>query len=539
MNCCLHSSRVAVVAAFLMATASVAAPETTRPFSGRGPEANTLVAYTATRAAYSLSDSLEFLQLQLRRVATRLEALPVAQVSVARIAAADYVVVFCPQPAPALPAEFLRGIAEAQRPVLWVGCSLSQLEALAPISGQFDTGNLPWRHPLTAVKHAAGDWNAPVSLAANTALLAGLSRPNLRQEEGGECPRVWRTGRVTCFAAVPAPGPVSEMFSDLLLDFYEAQDVPPARVFLRIDDYECRSDHRQMQRVADYLHARDIPFILGVIPAWRDPASGRELDLNDCPEFVSTLRYAQQRGGRLVLSGWAHEPGTSEFWDVREDRPVSLTPAQMRAQLLAGVRLMLRHGLLPLAWETPAYAASAPAYAEIGRVFSTSVERVQLSDATHRDLGTTPSFTVDRAGRFIVPENLGYVQMGGKPLAQIKAGAERLTKLRGTVVGAYAHAYQPFHKITALADLLAGLQVPFLDLADLDLWVQTPETILLAGRAERRVMLRHATVRWKAFDRAGNLRAIEVEKAPSTGERTFKRIGVGDYEVIELTEAQP
>src|SRR6059036_3400468 len=50
----------------------------TRPASGKGADAKTLLVYTDTRAQYSMSEGIEVLRLQLRRVATQLESVAVS-----------------------------------------------------------------------------------------------------------------------------------------------------------------------------------------------------------------------------------------------------------------------------------------------------------------------------------------------------------------------------------------------------------------------------------------------------------------------------
>ena len=199
---------------------------------------------------------------------------------------------------------------------------------------------------------------------------------------------------------------------------------------------------------------------------------------------------------------------------------------------------MLRRGIFPLAWETPRYAASSAVYPEVARVFPTAVERVQLSDATGLAKSEIGGLTADRYGRLVVPENLGYVlDTPVHFVAAIKARAEVLTQLRGTVAGCFIHSYQPVEKLIALVETLEGFQVPFLDLADLDNRVEVPGALLLTGNSQRAIGFRNATIRWKAYDRAGHLLAETQEPTAASGERTFKRKGVGVYELIEFDEA--
>jgi len=257
-------------------------------------------------------------------------------------------------------------------------------------------------------------------------------------------------------------------------------------------------------------------------------------------EFVNSLRYAQQRGGRLILKGFTHNPAKGEFWNTELDRPLSDDrPEKIREHLQANIRQMLQHGLFPLGWETPAYAASRKDYTEIAQTLSTAVERVQLSDATQLDSGVTAGLSLDRYERLIVPENMSFVlDADANSLDPIRAMGEIVTRLRGSIGGCYLFAYQPLEKLTGLVDTLENSRISYLDLADLDNVVQISESVLLSGHAQRTVTLRNTAVHWKAFNRAGKLLAEEKEPAKSSGSRLLKRRGVGDYELFDFSEGK-
>jgi hypothetical protein len=264
-------------------------------------------------------------------------------------------------------------------------------------------------------------------------------------------------------------------------------------------------------------------------------------DLDAKPEFVTGLRYAQQRGGRLVMKGRLYDGNRIEFWDARLDRPVQgETVEQYRARIAQSVQLMFKHGLFPLAWETPAAAASRNAYTAISEVFSTGIERLQLSDTTARESYVTSALTVDRYGRLIVPENCGYALMSAtNALEGIRENLDVITRLRGTVAGCYIHCYQPLEKITALVDLLESYKRPFVDLAEVDNWVQGPGALLLTGDARKTIELQNSTVQRRSFERSGAQVAHEREGQPYTGTRTFRRGGGGDYDLIDFGTMQP
>ena len=536
--------------AILLAVSQAAAQSTARPVAGKGAQANTLLVYANARRAYSLVDGLESLKLRLERVATHLDCVALSNAVPERIWGADYVVVYCPQICSELPKDFLRRIAGTNRPVLWVGFGADQLEQWVPFKEQFEVSPFAAGTAVTNVSYDGRDWDVtidpwiPATLGTNSASAVLMSFQQQVHDRLITRPLCWKTAHVTFFAAEPSGGTVGFLFEDLLLDFYQATDIPTRRVFLRIEDYHCHCDHRGFRRMVDYLFARGHPFMVAVILAYRDPSTGEFLELDSQPEFADTLRYAQQRGGRLVVQGKTRTDqiesrDAREWWDAELDRPIaSETARSLRERLQQDVRAMLRRGIFPLAWETPRYAASSAVYPEVARVFPTAVERVQLSDATGLAKSEIGGLTADRYGRLVVPENLGYVlDTPVHFVAAIKARAEVLTQLRGTVAGCFIHSYQPVEKLIALVETLEGFHVPFLDLADLDNRVEVPGALLLTGNSQRAIGFRNATIRWKAYDRAGHLLAETQEPTAASGERTFKRKGVGVYELIEFDEA--
>jgi uncharacterized protein YdaL len=451
-----------------------------------------------------------------------------------------------------LPAAFLQGIAEARQPVLWVGFGAEQLAERPPFRGQFQISEEPTGLPANRVNYRGRSWTVrvdpwiPAQLPTNSTAQVLMTVPAPADGAAGERLLCWKCGPVTFVSTVPTVEPMSFLFSDLLWDFYSAADVPKPRVFLRIEDYHARRNHRAFRRMVDYLYSRGHPFMVGVIPAIRSMDTGQTPRLASEPEFVAALRYAQQRGGRLLLHGYFHahgnEPGEGhEFWDVDLDRPFpGETAESIRTRLLDAVRQMFQQGLFPLAWETPHYAASQQAYTEIARVFSTAVERVQLGDTSCLEDFTPAAPTVDRYGRYLLPENAGYIlNEPTAPARSIRAMGEILVALRGTVVGCYIHPYQPLEQLIELVETLESWRAPFLDLADLDHSVQAPGALFLTGRAQRTVTLRDAVVRRKVFDRAGRLISQEEEKTPSSGERIFTCSAGGGYELVEWVEPKP
>ncbi|MCI0745043.1 MAG: DUF2334 domain-containing protein [Verrucomicrobia subdivision 3 bacterium] len=527
---------VAILSALALARAQ------NRLAAGGGPDARTLLIYADTRAKYSMSEGLEILRLQLRRVATRLESVAASNAEPAEIASADYVVVFCPQVQSRLPTNVLHALTHLQKPLLWVGFGADQLQESPPFKGHFEFFTRFTEKSLTNVVYRGKTWRVPVYpwIPARVSSNSAAKILMTVQERVHQRPLVWQLSNATFVATVPLWGPLSYIFSDLLLDFYDVKDIPPSRLLLRVEDYHARSDHAHFRRIADYLYSRRIPYAVSTTPLFFDRESDTVETLADNPELVDGLRYAQRRGARLVMKGTVFDDGRIEFWDTQLDRPLANDSIdQHRERLHRALQQMFRHELLPLAWQTPGYAASRHAYTAIADVFSTAVERVQLSDATFRESYVTSALSADRYGRLIVPENAGYaLNSESNSFAGIGEMTDFLAGLRGVVAGSYVHCYQPLEKIIALIDLLQTYNLHFLDLAELDNIVSVPGAILLTGGARKTLELQNVIVHRRSFDRAGRLVAQETERSAASGQRTLERQN-GDYNLIELVTPTP
>ena len=512
-----------------------------RPAPARGPDAKVLLVYTTPYAAFSMADALENLALHVRRMDVRLDTVSWEDLTSEQAADADYLVVLSPRPKLEMSEVLRAALADTNRPALWVGYGIDALAEAGLTSAQVSQENLLVMG--ARVQYQGRPLALPPSTWQRATLDEGVATVTVALDTAeGLLPVGWREENRWFFASLPDGGLMGPLFGDLLLDFFGATRTAPPHLWLRIRDYHPLSHHDRFLRMVDYLYARQIPFVVGVVAAVADPETGRVKDLDTAPEFVETLRYAQQRGGRLILSGCRLLPeGHGAFWNTEHDQP--LPPGavvQARACVESACRRMVSHGLLPLAWETPRYAASTRAYEELAGVFSSALERVQVSDATQREHHTGASLTLDRHGRLILPENLGYVTFDEtSSLPRMMETARELMRMRGTVVGCDVHAYLPLDRLVELVRRLELLQAPFLDLAKLDHRVRWPGGVLLTGQARMKTVVSAGPVRWRAFDRAGGSAGETVADTLFSGEHLFQRRGLGVVELYESMEGSP
>ena len=520
----------------ILPLAGRAANISVRPAPGKGPGSRTLLIFNEAHTAYSLMNSLELVKLQLGRIDTSIQTVSLLQVSPEALHQCDYLVILALDPQFSVPTNLLSAITSSPAPVFWIGPGLNSTTNVQALRSQFEIGPASEIRSSESIRYHGKEWKVgpfnyrQVHPRANgtlqpVATVAPLAKGNQRTVQ----PLCWKAKQFTFFAAEPQNGALGWIFEDLLLDFLGVTEIPASAAFLRITGYDVQSDHRAFRRMADYLYARSIPFGVAV----RNAAHFANQDAT--AELASSLRYAQQRGGRIILEG-SQPLGTGpEFWDQTADRPRLQMPAGgIRKSLITAADAALDAGLLPIAWQTPQNSASSYAYKEIVSLFGTAVERLQLSDATSRENYAPGGIVLDQFGRLIVPENLGFIPNSSNGLAAVKSTADLLAGLRGTILGSSFDSYLPLARLVQLVDLLESYNLPFLDLTDLGNRVQLPDKILLTGNASASATLQNATIRWKTFSRGAQLLAEDQQRTKVTGTREFKRIGIGVYELVQF-----
>ncbi len=253
------------------------------------------------------------------------------------------------------------------------------------------------------------------------------------------------------------------VFCDLLHDFFGIPHQVEKKALLRLEDISIEDDPGELRGLADYLNDRHIPFQISLIPIFRDTTPNQdqqEIYLTDRPEFVRAIRYMVSKGGLVVMHGVNHQyHGKSgddyEFWDDRSNRPIQGdSPTLVEHRIRLGLEECFKNGIYPVTWETPHYAASEMDYQTIARIFSTSWDRVlSLNDADTGHFFPYPS--IDRFGRFIIPECLGYISEENPNPAELIANAVHLRVVRDGVASFFFH---PFMDRDYLAQVLDGVE---------------------------------------------------------------------------------
>ncbi|MFP5238540.1 MAG: DUF2334 domain-containing protein [Acidobacteriota bacterium] len=265
-------------------------------------------------------------------------------------------------------------------------------------------------------------------------------------------------------------------FADLLFDILGAQQTQPPKTIVRIEDVSPVSDPVNMRAIADYLSSRNFPFMISVIPEYRDPLGAynsgvpQTVKWRDRPAALSALRYMISKGGRVIQHGYTHQYQaqanpfsgiTAEDWEffivtlddsgnkVYQGPAPEDSYAWALGRVLKGQAILHNLNIWPVAWLTPHYLASPQDYAAFARVYPHSLDRgvyfVTASDGTvHFEEQIAPYVLKDVYGITRIPETCEYVNPSGTPAilpAAAIAKAAANTVVRDGWAGFYFHWY--------------------------------------------------------------------------------------------------
>jgi hypothetical protein len=356
-------------------------------------------------------------------------------VTVAEIAEADYVVVVGVSGVPRLPEPVRQALAEGSRPTAYVGWA-----APLAVSGR---GVVPRSQPLreARVTYAGGEWtmNLDPFVAIGTMPsdpLAVVVSPAPRRS------LAWRDG------------PVSLIFSDLLLDFYAVGPTPPSALVYLVQDFHPGCEAGAFRRLVDYFAARGDRFAVSV--RLKPSVATGAAPMPDA-QFFEALRYAQTHGGRVVL-----RPETSA----------------------EQVRRLLEEGVVPLACEWPS-GAKRPARPLQGITYGTAFGRIEAAGPKGAGQAVSASSVMNGEDRvLVIPLNVDPAQASTSARG-IAAEVAELARLRGTVAGVVIPAWYPFQKMRDAVDEARRSGLRGADLAAAPNWIKTDQAIITGQNVRR------------------------------------------------------
>ena len=282
-------------------------------------------------------------------------------------------------------------------------------------------------------------------------------------------------------------------FADILSDTTSSVPDTTMRAVLRIEDVSAACDSASLRGIADLLYAENIPYVVCVIPDYKDPLGvfnngvPLEMQVQTQPQFISDLQYMQSEGAQIIMHGDTHQYGTVpnpvngvsaadvEFMVVTYDSngnevvdgPVPTDSTSWCTTRVKAGLAMMKEGGFPRVngWNTPHYFATPTDYKVFGTVFNFAMDRcltyAQDSAANlHYLIQPSPYVYTDEYNNVRVPETLGYCDpTGTSGLINLPPNmigyANAVTCVRGGWAGMYYHW---FLGTTYLSQLVSGIQ---------------------------------------------------------------------------------
>lgn len=292
---------------------------------------------------------------------------------------------------------------------------------------------------------------------------------------------------------------MSHYVGEMLFSYFGQKPMTnKVEAYLRLEDVHPATDINQLKAIAQLLKEKKIPYMITVIPVYKDPHIGKTIHLKEKPELVDLLRSMQDDGAAIIMHGYTHQFYDSEtgegfeFWDVKTDQPIrqpkhekpktkddfpnieaynqyvkkgaEFEEKYTTDHIEKGIQELVDAKLYPVAFEAPHYTMSQKGYEILSRYFSTYVGHLQLSDTTWKSMHSpyytsTPSFL---HGMKLIPETVGFIEED-KPeaIAKMKERAVSVAKLSDGVIGAFYHPYlgvQPLKEVLKNLESIPNIQ---------------------------------------------------------------------------------
>jgi hypothetical protein len=398
-----------------------------------------------------------------------------------KLADFDRVVVVGNDAANPLPSPLLHDIAQARRPVLWLGYGLDRLPLDLDATFGFAPGYATDKNLPEAVEYQGQRYPATLEYYQQVRIATPAVQvlaSYIGQDE--PTPYIVRSGDLWYVNGLPNldsdyPNPQTDaptlVFADVLHEFFETSVPTSRRAVIRLEDVSVHVDPAHLIETVDYLSSEHIPFVIGLIPAQRFE-DGTIIPLQQRPEFVRVLRYAQDHGATIALHGYHHTFGSGEdfeFWDPARHAPLAGETRDMyAAKIEDGIRTLRDLGIEPRLWETPHYAASPLAYQVFSDYFSHAIENREPVSWLPYTSGP------DDYGQMLIPETLGYINPAEGWTVEAQLQRARLLKIvrDSWAVGFFHPVSIPLDELKSMVGGLRREGYSFADLRSLPLEVR-------------------------------------------------------------------
>lgn len=245
------------------------------------------------------------------------------------------------------------------------------------------------------------------------------------------------------------------------------------KVFIRIEDVHMFRDLNKLKKLDSYLSKEKIPYMIALIPAYKNINTNYISDLSANKAFVRQIKSMQNNGGSVVLHGYLHSLDDEvvtgegfEFFDGKNDKPLDL---DMQEYVYKKIKKALyettKNEIYPLAFEFPHYAASKDAYFEINKYFKTYTGQLQVSDESFLTIDFPYMIYNSKISNKLLPENLGFIEQGDKNyLEKLKKNYYKYFMVRDYMGGFFYHPYLNLDDFKLCIEFLKSKDLEFYDM---------------------------------------------------------------------------
>ncbi len=345
-------------------------------------------------------------------------------------------------------------------------------------------------------------------------------------------PYIIKSGNLYYIADMPVENVTQSdrylLFADLLHDFIGENHPESHQAIVRIEDVTPLRDPQNLHKIAEILSERNIPFLIGVVPFFVNPAEKQYVSLSERPELVKAIKYCVEKGATIVMHGETHqykgETGIDfEFWDGSTHKPIANDdPNQITDKIERGINECIKNGIYPLIWETPHYAASIMDYKIFSKYFGSAIERRMVNDNFKYGQFFPYIINKDIYGQKIYPENLGYLPILNKDsselfIARLINNAQNIYKVRDGVASFFFHPFVNTDYLKEIADKICQLGFSFVDLRLQPNLVKTRDVVIISGSQTYTMNVNHSYLYEVYYNKNGEIEKRFLSKKPLTG----------------------